>query len=232
MFLRSKYDRHPTEVARLQKVRLTVAQETPKGRAWDEGKIKNITGADVLTARFMRGDFFDFDPTHKIIIAGNIKPSLYNVDEAMRRRFLLVLFNQHIPPRERDPLLSDKLKAEHPAILRWMIEGCLQWRQDGLLVPQAVRHASQQYFTDQDDIAHWLEECTERKPRCFTAANALFKSWQQWCAEHGAAVGTQRSFTDALVERGLEYKRTEKARGFVDLALRAGGETQTEADLG
>jgi putative DNA primase/helicase len=94
MFLRSKYDRHPTEVARLHKVRLTVAQETPKGRAWDEGKIKNMTGGDVLTARFMRGDFFDFDPTHKIIIAGNIKPSLYNVDEAMRRRFLLVLFKQ------------------------------------------------------------------------------------------------------------------------------------------
>jgi P4 family phage/plasmid primase-like protien len=232
MFLRSKYDRHPTEVARLHKIRLTVAQETPKGRAWDESKIKNMTGGDVLTARFMRGDFFDFDPTHKIIIAGNIKPSLYNVDEAMRRRFLLIPFNQHIPERERDPLLSEKLRAEHPAILRWMIDGCLQWRQDGLLVPNAVRVASQQYFTDQDDITHWLEECTERKERCFTATNTLFKSWQRWCDDRGAVVGTQRGFTDALVERGLEYKRTENVRGFLNLALKAGGETQTEADFG
>jgi putative DNA primase/helicase len=112
-----------------------------------------------------------------------------------------------------------------------MIEGCLQWRQDGLLIPKAVCDASQQYFTDQDDITYWLEDCTKHKPRCFTAANVLFKSWQRWCDDHGAPVGTQRGFTDALVERGLEYRRTEKARG-QNLVLKSSGETQTEADLG
>ena len=81
MFLASNVDRHPTEIAKLMGARLVVAHETQKGRRWDEAKIKNLTGGDTLTGRFMRGDFFDFKPTHKLMIAGNHKPSL-----AQRRR--------------------------------------------------------------------------------------------------------------------------------------------------
>ena len=109
MFLFSKYDRHPTELARLHRVRLTVAQETPKGRLWDESKIKNLTGGDTVSARFMRADFFDFTPNFKVLLAGNYKPFLRNVDEAFRRRFLLIPFTVQIPKRERDPKLADKL---------------------------------------------------------------------------------------------------------------------------
>jgi len=231
MFLHSKYDRHPTEIARLHKVRLTVAQETPKGRSWDEGKIKNMTGGDVLTGRFMRADFFDFAPTHKLIIAGNHKPSLRSVDEAIRRRFILNPFTVTIPRAERDPGLSDKLKAEYPAILRWMIDGCLDWRENGLGIPEAVRDASNDYFAEQDDITRWLEDSTEPKARAFTSSNALYRSWQKWCVEHDVLAGTQTGLTEALQDRGLVYKRTEKARGFINLALKEGGETQMEANL-
>jgi putative DNA primase/helicase len=122
MLLAGKYDRHPTEIARLRGVRLVTASETQQGRAWDEAKIKNLTGGDKLTGRFMRGDFFDFDPTHKLLISGNHKPSLRNVDEAIRRRFLLVPFTVQIPEKERDTELPKKLEKEWPAILRWMIE--------------------------------------------------------------------------------------------------------------
>jgi putative DNA primase/helicase len=232
MFLRSRFDRHPTEVARLHKVRLTVAQETPKSRAWDEAKIKNMTGGDVMTGRFMRADFFDFEPTHKLIIAGNHKPTLLDIDEAFRRRFLLVPFTVTIPEGERDPALSDKLRPEHPAILRWMIDGCLQWRQGGLGIPPRVRDASDRYFAEQDDLTHWLDDCTEHKPRSFTTASALFRSWQKWCGECGALPGTQRSFTDTLQDRGYHYHRTNQSRGFKDLALKSGGETQMEGDFG
>ena len=92
MFLASKHDRHPTEVARLKGARLVVAQETEKGRRWDETKLKVLTSSDRLSAHFMRQDYFDFDPTHKLLITGNHKPSLASVDEAMRRRLLLVPF--------------------------------------------------------------------------------------------------------------------------------------------
>ena len=123
LFMASKHERHPTEIAKLRGARLVVAQETEKGRRWDTTKIKSLTSDDKLTGRFMRQDFFDFTPTHKLIITGNHKPSLRTVDEAMRRRLLLVPFTVQIPPGERDPRLAEKLSAEWPAILRWMIDG-------------------------------------------------------------------------------------------------------------
>src|SRR5262249_5335557 len=91
-FIASNVERHPTDLAKLRGARLVVAQETQRGRRWDETKLKALTGGDKLTARFMRRDFFDFTPTFKLFIAGNHKPRLGSVDEAMRRRLLLVPF--------------------------------------------------------------------------------------------------------------------------------------------
>jgi putative DNA primase/helicase len=183
MFLTAKFDRHPTEIARLKGARLVVAQETQKNRSWDEAKLKNLTGGDRLSARFMRGDFFDFTPTHKLLIAGNTKPSLRNVDEGIRRRLLLVPFTVRIPPAERDPKLAEKLKAEWPEILRWMIDGCLEWQRVGLVVPTIVRDATEEYLAEQDALARWLEESIEADPNAFALTRVLFKSWKLWCEE-------------------------------------------------
>ena len=142
-FLATKSERHPTDLAKLHGARLVVAIETQKGRRWDETKIKAITGGDKITARFMRQDFFDFTPKFKLMICGNHKPQLTSVDEAMRRRLLLVPFTVQIPKDERDPKLTDKLKAEWPAILRWMIDGCLEWqRLGGLTIKTACNSGS------------------------------------------------------------------------------------------
>jgi putative DNA primase/helicase len=134
-FLASNSERHPTDLAKLAGARLVVAQETQRGRKWDETKIKALTGGDKITARFMRQDYFDYEPTFKLFVTGNHKPRLGSVDEAMRRRLLLVPFTVQIPPAERDPYLARKLKAEWPAILRWCIDGCLQWQRIGLAPP-------------------------------------------------------------------------------------------------
>jgi putative DNA primase/helicase len=120
-FIASNTERHPTDLAKLMGVRLVVAQETQKGRRWDETKIKALTGGDKITARFMRQDFFDFVPKFKLFICGNHKPRLTSVDEAIRRRLLLVPFTVQIPLAERDLQLPDKLWAERRAILRWAI---------------------------------------------------------------------------------------------------------------
>jgi Family of unknown function (DUF5906) len=101
-FSASQNDRHPTELAALRGAHLVTATETQEGRPWDETKIKLLTGGDRISARFMRGDFFEFVPQFKLIIAGNHKPSLRTVDEAIRRRFHLVPFTVTIPPAERD----------------------------------------------------------------------------------------------------------------------------------
>jgi len=148
-------------VAKLHGYRLAVAQETQGGRCWDEAKIKSMTGGDKMTARFMRQDFFDFKPKFKLFITGNHKPHLENVDEAIRRRMLLVPFTVQIPVEERDPQLADKLMAEGPAILRWCTDGCAEWQHHGLMPPAVVTEATDAYFDDQDTIGQWLDDCTD-----------------------------------------------------------------------
>src|SRR5262249_34565131 len=101
-FIEATHERHPTDLAGLMGARLVTASETQKGRRWDEAKVKTLTGGDKIAARFMRGDFFEYAPQFKLVISGNHKPSLRNVDEAIRRRFHLVPFTVTIPEQERD----------------------------------------------------------------------------------------------------------------------------------
>jgi putative DNA primase/helicase len=221
-FIVSTAERHPTDLAKLRGARLVVAQETQKGRRWDETKIKALTGGDKITARFMRQDFFDFSPTFKLFITGNHKPRLNNIDEATRRRFLLVPFTVQIPPVERDPELPEKLWSERHAILRWCIDGCLEWQRIGLAPPAIVQEATSAYFADQDVLQQWLDECTQdAPPSAFVRTGQLFASWKSWCEERNYAPGTSMALSEALVDRGYEKKRDNHGqRGFRALAIK------------
>jgi putative DNA primase/helicase len=142
-------ERHPTELAMLRGARLVTAVETEEGRRWAESRIKTLTGGDKVPARFMYQDFFEFTPQFKLLIAGNHKPSLRSVDEAIRRRFQLVPFAITIPPGERDPELTKRLKAEWPGILAWMIEGCLWWQEHGLgTAPSSITSSAGTFGAD------------------------------------------------------------------------------------
>jgi putative DNA primase/helicase len=224
-FIANEYDRHPSDVAKLHSARLVVAQETDKGRRWDEAKIKQMTGGDKLTARFMRGDYFDFVPKFKLFITGNHKPRLDNVDEAMRRRLLLVPFTAQIPEGERDPDLSRKLEAEWPAILRWAIAGCGMWRREGLKPPAIVTEATADYFNDQDTHQQWMEDCLgDGGPHAFTAIGQLFASWRQWCEERGLKPGSAKALSEALGDRGHQRARAPGGvRGFKKLTIKHPG---------
>jgi putative DNA primase/helicase len=207
-FIYSPNERHSTDLAKLHGSRLVVALETQKGRRWDETKIKALTAGDRITARFMRQDFFDYTPTFKLLIGGNHRPRLFTVDEAMRRRLLLVPFAVQIPAAERDKELMAKLEAEHPAILRWCMDGCLQWQGTGLMPPASVLEATDAYFSDQDTIGQWLEECTyDAGPAAFTRSSVLFDSWKGWCEERNLKPGSTQSLSETLQARGYAKKR-------------------------
>jgi putative DNA primase/helicase len=122
-FTASSVERHPTDLASLRGARLVMAVETEEGRRWAESRIKALTGGDKIAARFMRQDFFEFTPQFKLLIAGNHKPGLRSVDEAIRRRFHLVPFTVTIPEEQRDEHLTEKLKQEWQGILSWMTVG-------------------------------------------------------------------------------------------------------------
>jgi putative DNA primase/helicase len=158
----SKNERHLTEIANLRGARLVVASETATGRRWDESRIKELTGGTRISARFMRKDLFEYIPQLKLVIVGNHKPHLSTVDEAIRRRLQLVPFTLVVPKEERDLQLTEKLKAEWPAILRWMIDGCLEWQTHGLDPPMAVREATDTYFENEDSLGEWIMEACDQ----------------------------------------------------------------------
>ena len=200
-FTASSVERHPTDVAGLRGARFVTSTETEEGRRWAESKIKQLTGGDKIAARFMRQDYFEFTPIFKLMIAGNHKPGLRSVDEAIRRRFLLIPFTVTIPPDERDEHLSEKLRAEGPGILHWMTEGCLDWQQRGLAPPDAVRKATADYLEGKDALAVWIEEATERDPNAWESSPVLFKSWKAWAERAGEWVGSLRKFSQRLEDR-------------------------------
>ena len=220
-FTDSKSERHPTDVARLRGARLVTAAETEEGRRWAESKIKSLTGGDKVAARFMRQDFFEFMPQFKLLIAGNHKPGLRSVDEAIRRRFNLIPFTVTIPVEERDDKLSEKLKAEWPGILARMIEGCIEWQKKGLAAPKAVTAATTAYLEGEDATAAWIDECCDRDPNAFEKTSTLFTSWKNWATAAGEYVGSQKRFVQNLEDRGITLKRIHAGRGLIGLRIRS-----------
>ncbi len=219
-FTASKGDKHPTDLAMLHGARLVMTTETEEGHAWAEARIKALTGGDPITARFMRRDFFTYTPAFKLTISGNHKPALRNVDDAARRRFNVVPFLNK--PDEPDRGLPDKLKAEWPGILRWMIEGCLAWQEGGLQRPRAVLDATAEYFAEQDLLAQWLEERCERGKDFGETGAALFASWRGFAQQRGEDGGSAKWFAATLERQGFHRTKDCKhfrGRGFLDLRL-------------
>ena len=199
-FTASKQDKHPTDLAMLHGARMVTASETEEGRTWAESRIKQITGGDRIAARFMRQDFFEFKPQFKLVIIGNHKPILRSVDDATRRRFNMIPFIN--APEKPDRELEEKFKDEYSGILRWMIEGCLDWQKEGLLRPESVQKATATYFEEQDIFGQWLEDYTEEG--IFEITELLFKSWSAFAVSSGEFAGTTRRFGDQMSKRGFE----------------------------
>lgn len=224
-FTASKNDRHPTDLAALKGARMVCASETEEGRAWSEVRIKQLTGGDRIAARFMRQDFFEFNPTFKLTVIGNHVPELHNVDDAARRRFNLAPFT-HKPPVV-DKNLEEKLRAEWPAILRWMIDGCLDWLANGLIRPDVVTASTADYFSDQDLLAQWIEECCERTDEDGAPAKdtiaSLIASWRNYAKSRGDEPGSSKGFGTAMRSRGFAPFRNQygfRGRGFKGIRVR------------
>jgi len=211
----TSYQQHPTELTDLRGARFASAIETESGRRWAEARIKALTGGDAIKARRMRQDFFEFQPTHKLFVCGNHRPRLGDVDEAVRRRFLMVPFDVTIPKAERDQELAEKIiTAELPAVLSWAIAGSLKWQQIGLAPPAKVMEATDEYLVSQDALAQWIAECCVTGPNESALTKVLFADWKRHAEQTHEFVGTQRSLATRLAERGYTRFSDGTARGF------------------
>jgi putative DNA primase/helicase len=201
-------EQHPTDLADLRGKRLAIATETEEGRRLAEARVKMLTGGDTMRARYMRQDFFEFVPTHKLVIVGNHRPIIRNTDESIRRRLILIPFDAVIPEDARDSRLSEKLAAELPAILHWMIRGCLAWQRDGLNPPARVLTASEQYLEESDVVGRWIEERCVLGRNQMVTKSAAFADWKRYAEAAGEFVGNIRRLMERLVVvPGVEDER-------------------------
>jgi P4 family phage/plasmid primase-like protien len=199
---------HPTEMCDLHGVRMAAASETEEGRRMAESLVKTLTGGeDLMKGRRMRQDFWTFRPTHKLWFSGNHKPQIRGTDDAIWDRVKLIPFNVRFD--KPDKSLPEKLQAELSGILRWAIQGCLEWQRDGLGEPAAVVEAVRGYRSEQDVLGAFIEErCVIGEPRRVKAkAGELFKAYKAWCDETGEAAISQTLFGRQLTERGFASQK-------------------------
>lgn len=211
-----KYGTHPTERADLHGKRFVACIETEEGRRLAESLTKDLTGGDKIRARRMREDYWQFDPTHKIVLACNHKPVIKGTDHAIWRRVRLVPFMVVIPDAEQDTALPEKLRAEMAGILAWCVRGCRDWQRDGLGNPGEVQAATGDYRQEQDTIGGFLAECCTLGDMLTVKASVLLEAYREWSGDKKFA---QRRFGLALTERGYErfHNRGTWYRG-IDLA--------------
>jgi P4 family phage/plasmid primase-like protien len=209
-FTASKYGKHSTDLASMAGCRMVVVPETEEGAEWDERRVKSVTGGDPITARFMRQDNFTFDPQFKLIVSGNNKPTIKVVDTAIRSRMNLAPFMAVFQGAREDKLLAEKLSAEHPRILAWAIQGCLEWQRSGMQKPEIVKAATAQYLDAEDTKQAWFGECCAITDKQDTAGKphksrqtVLYQSWKTWIEADGGKAGTKKDLVAWFDKQGF-----------------------------
>jgi putative DNA primase/helicase len=208
MLMLKKHDGISNDVARIAGSRLVVASEVQEGKRLSESLLKDLTGGDTIPARFLYKETFEFEPTHKLWMYGNHKPEIRGTDPGIWRRIRVIPFSVHIPPEEVDPKLKQKLLQELPGILLWAIDGCIDHQKYGLVTPQAVTKATQQYRTEMDILAAFIDDCCTTMPKARVKAGDLYKVYVNWCDENGENAISQRRLGQKLDERGFIRQRT------------------------
>ena len=191
------------DLARLRGARLVSSVEIARSRQLNEQLIKELTGDDRITARFLFKEFFEFTPEFKLFIAVNHKPEVHGTDEAIWRRVILLPFEQYIPPEERDKQLLHKLRGEMPGVLNWALAGCMEWQRSGLQPPEEVIAATQEYREEQDLLSNFLVSWTVIDAKAKAAAGELHRAYVLWCRDNGEQAVKQKTFGMMLRERGL-----------------------------
>jgi putative DNA primase/helicase len=197
----------PNDIARLKGSRFVASSETEEGRRLAESLIKDLTGQDTVTARFLWTELFEFTPTHKLWLSTNHKPEIRGTDNAIWRRIRLIPWSVTIPPAEQNKKLPATLRRELAGILAWIVRGCLEWRREGLQAPDEVRRATGQYRAEMDVLAGFLAECCELDTGHWEYAKDLYECYKRWCDENGERPEPQRKFGGRLGERGFRRDR-------------------------
>lgn len=214
------------DVAALKGARFVSASEVEHNRRLAESKVKQLTGRDTVTARFLFGEFFDFIPEFKLWLSTNNKPVILGTDDAIWDRLRLIPFNVRFDGPSAEANLPEQLRAELPGVLAWIVEGCLEWQEHGLQEPEQVTEATKQYREEMDTLAAFIEERCVIREDAIAPATPLYKQYRMWCDDAGEKPETQKMFGMRLRDRGFENGKIKSGpnkdrKGWFGMGIRA-----------
>jgi putative DNA primase/helicase len=199
------------DVARMVGARFVTASEPDMGKHLDIATVKDLTGGDPVTARFLNKEFFTFDPVLKIWLSTNHKPIIRDTTNSIWRRIHLIPFNAKFDGNNKNVDLADQLLTEASGILAWLVEGCKAWQLQGLGPPDDVRAASEAYRAEMDPLGPFLGEYCDVGLMSYKVTHkALYIVYCNYCDEAGEKPVNRRVLTDMLEERGYT---SDKASG-------------------
>lgn len=217
------------DVARLAGKRFVVSLEVDQGKRLAEGLVKSFTGGDVISARFLHKESFEFKPEAKLWLAANHRPTVDENDEAMWRRIAQIPFGVQIPVEERDPRVKATLRDPEQAgaaVLAWAVRGCLAWQREGLRIPKEVKEATAAYRAEMDVLSSFMDDRCEVRKGAWVAAGALYGAYKKWCEEVGERHESQTAFGRRLADRSYHEGKQAGVRGRFGLTLSGQAETR------
>jgi putative DNA primase/helicase len=206
-FIQRKSDAVRNDIAALEGARMVTAVEVEDGKQFAESLVKQMTGGDTVTARFLFKENFEFKPQGKIWLAANHKPQIKGTEHAIWRRIHLIPFEVQIPETERIPDYAEELKTELPGILNLALAGCLDWQKNGIQLPKKVKDATAAYRAEMDNLEQFIKESCSLNPTANCTSTSLYSAYRQWCDDNGENQMDVKTFTRRMLERRFEKKR-------------------------
>lgn len=209
------------DIANMRGRHMVSAQESREGASLAESIIKWLTGGDLVRARRLYENSFEFQPTHKIWLASNHKPAVRGTDAAIWSRIKLIPFAVSFEGRE-DRGLKDALLDELPGILAWAVQGCVLWQKEGLQFPETVTRATEEYRAENDQVGRFIADRCVKGDGTRAKARALYMSYRAWAAEGGEDPISETAFGLRLSEQGLDKRRDGNGVTYEGIGLMAG----------
>lgn len=206
---------------KLKGIRFATTVESDEGDHLNETLVKQLTGGDPITTRPLWGHLITFEPTHKLWLVTNHRPRIKSQTEAIWRRIRIIPFDVQIPGELRDRHLAEKLRAEYPGILAWLVSGCLKWQQSGLTEPSEVMQATCEYREEEDKLARFIDECCYCDPAVSVQLKDLHACYQLWCRANHESELPKNTFTTRLKEKGIEEKRTNRGQRLIGITVKS-----------